>query len=95
MLFSKRYEGAKEAILNERSVAVKRFGENTYFIWGRYRYMKWAKFLLEEYYTPEYIALCKEHGRCLEELIEKGSCEHLAKAEQNLIDYKKRFFSFK
>ncbi len=94
MMFSKGFEGAKDAILDERSVAVKRLSDNTYVVWGRYRYVKWARFLLEEYYTSEYIALCEEHGKCLEELIEKGTSDNLKKVESDLADYKKRFFSF-
>lgn len=92
IVFAKDIGEIKQAILDEKSVAVLRRNEKEFFVFGKYRYVKYARFILEEY-SPAYDALSKKHAAAL---LEAGAgakpTANVADIEQTIISYKRKFF---
>lgn len=89
LVFAKGADGIKEGIKAERSVAVLARKGGEFLAFGQFRYVKYARFLLEEYF-PEYVKLTKKHARALAKKQEKA----IAKAEKALTAYQKKFFAW-
>lgn len=81
IVFSKdlKQENVFDAIRDGYSVAVEQYPGETYRVHGSYRMVKFARFLLEEYF-PIHDALCFEEGRLMKDLVcnEEGALEALA-----------------
>lgn len=83
---SNRWEDMKQAILEKRSIAVcdatyneLELDKRDTMMYGNRRLIKYAHFLIEEYF-PEHDKLIAEEGKALKEIVEKGeSEERLAK----------------
>ncbi|MBP3422712.1 MAG: hypothetical protein J6K86_02995 [Clostridia bacterium] len=92
--FAKNPEDIKACIKEERAVAVLRREEQDFFVFGKFRYVKYARFLLSEY-APAYDALCKKHAKAL---LEAGEFEgkrtaKLCDIEREITEYQKEFFA--
>lgn len=93
--FAPALDKIKEAILDERSVAVFDRGGGDFHVVGRFRYVKYARFLLGEYF-PQYRRLTEEHSAALAALGEEGQrSEAVALIEEKIEAFRKKFFSFK
>lgn len=89
LVFAKEPKGIKQAIKNEYSVAVLAQDKRNYFVYGQYRFVKYARFLLDEYF-PNYIALTKKHASALA----KQNKAEILKVEKEIDAYKKEFFNW-
>ena len=89
LVFAKDKNDIKQAIKNERSVAVLAQDKRNYFVYGTYRWVKYARFLLEEYF-PEYIGLAKKHALTL---VNQDKTKIL-QAEMDMDAYKTEFFNW-
>ena len=63
-MFAKDYDEMPEAIRAERAVAIERRDDSDFRAIGKYRYAKYARYLMGEFYPP-YANLCKLHARAL------------------------------
>ncbi len=93
VVLAKDSDDIKQAIKEERSVAVLRRNENDFFAFGRFRYVKYVRFLLEEY-SPAYDKLTKKHAEALREC---GNGEgvrtiELRDIEREILEYQTEFF---
>ena len=88
LVFAKSPQDIPEAMKNEQGVAVKQTDETHFHVVGRYRYGKYARFLLKEYF-PTYTALTETHAKAL---AEKDPVA-IGKAEADITAYKKQFFA--
>lgn len=94
IVFAKNIDEVKEAILDQRSVAVRRDSDVDFFVYGSFRLSKYARFLMNEYF-PRYTRLCKEHSELLALVIEdEGMFNALRSFEKKLADFKHTFFGF-
>ena len=94
LVFASGAEDIKSAIKQERAVAVLRRGEESHFVFGKFRYVKYARFILEEY-APTHDALAKQHA---DALLEAGNTdnkctERICDVEQAILAYEKEFFT--
>lgn len=87
LVFAKEKEGIKTAVKEEKSVAVLADDIKNYFVFGQYRFVKYARFLMDEYF-PKYVALTKKHASALAQ----QSKAKIAKVEKEIEAYKKEFF---
>lgn len=87
LIFAKDTVGIKESIQAEMSVAVLMNDATNYFVFGQYRFVKYARFLIDEYF-PEYVRLTRKHALALSQ----QNKEKIAKAEVEIDAYKKQFF---
>ena len=92
IVFAKDFGEVKDAIKDERAVAVNQRDTYDFHVVGRFRYVKYARFLLDEYF-PAYTALCKEHAEALVECKGKERSERVILAEEKLNAYKNAFFA--
>jgi hypothetical protein len=90
--FAKSPKDVKDAILKEKTVAVFSRSEHDFHVVGRFRYVKYARFLLDEYF-PLYTRLTAEHAQALS-LAKNGDLSALASAEESINAFKKKFFAF-
>lgn len=88
IVFAKDKDDVLEAIKDCRAVAVERHLDGRYSAYGTYRLVKYARFLLAEYY-PNYTKLASQHAFALED----GDKHTIAEAEAKLDAYKARFFA--
>lgn len=89
LVFAKEKEGIKAAIKEGKSVAVLADDIKNYFVFGQYRWVKYARFLMDEYF-PEYVELAKKHASALAQ----QSKAEIAKVEKEIDAYKKEFFAW-
>lgn len=88
VVFAKDFNDIPNAIKSERSVAISRTDDTYFHTVGKFRYGKYARFLLKEYF-PTYTNLCREHA---EALMNKDTAQ--IKVLQEKINYfKSRFFN--
>lgn len=78
----------KEAIKDERSVAVQRSTQTLFGVFGRFRAVKYVRFLMDEYY-PEYELLTARHG----EAMQKKDTVALLKIEKEIKRFQAEFFA--
>ena len=88
IVFAKDAEEIPAAIKDERGVAVRRRDDVDFHTVGRYRYVKYARFLLREFY-PTYTVYCEAHAKALA----AGDKVELAEAERQIADFTARFFA--
>lgn len=89
LVFADGFDGIKSAIKAERSVAVSVFDNGDFWAFGGLRYVKYARFLLNEYF-PAYTALTAKHGAAMR--AEEG--DKVAAAEEEIAAFRKKFFAF-
>jgi hypothetical protein len=94
LLFAKNVNDIKDSIKQERSVAVLKRGEEGFFVFGKFRYVKYARFILEEY-MPTHDALACKHADALLEAGNNGGgrTAKLDKLEQDILSYQNEFFA--
>ena len=89
LVFAKGCAGIKDAIKSEKSVAVLAKSETDYFVFGQFRWVKYARFLLAEYF-PTYVKLAKKHAHALS----KTNKNAIKKAETAIQEYNDKFFGW-
>ncbi len=89
IVFAKDFDEIPAAILDERSVAVNRWDNEHFRAIGKFRYVKYVRFLMSNFYPP-YVALCEQHAKALSE----KDAEKIAKAEQEINEFKRGFYAF-
>ena len=82
-------DGVKDAIRRGDCVAVLAIDSVNYLVFGQLRLVKYARFLLQEYF-PKYQKLTKRHA---EALMEKDR-EKISAAERKIKAYKEAFFAW-
>ena len=87
LIFAKNAEGIKEAIKAERSVAVLTDDLTNYLVFGQYRFVKYARFMMDEYF-PQYVKLARKHALALSQQDQSK----IKKAEREIEAYQKEFF---
>lgn len=93
IVFADGKEDIKNAIKDERSVAVNRRSATDFFVVGKYRYVKYARFLLEEY-APAYEKLTEKHAAALSAAKVGKRTAAIRRAEEKIAEFKKEFFVF-
>lgn len=88
LVFATGYDDLADAIVRRRAVAVERHSDKHFRCLGDYRYAKYARFLMAEYY-PTYTALCATHAAALA----ARDTDALAAAEAAIADYQKTFYA--
>ena len=86
--FAKDFSDIPNAVKEERATAVDRRSDTDFRAIGKFRYVKYSRFLMREYY-PSYAALCNEHAKAMME----RNTEDIANAERRIADFKKKFFA--
>ncbi len=86
--FAKDFSDVPNAIKEGRTVAVQYRGEGDFWVFGSFRLVKYARFLLSEYFT-RYEKLCVKHA---DALLLKDK-EQISVAEDKIREFKKRFFA--
>ncbi len=89
LVFADGFDGIKSAIKAERSVAVMAYNDEYFFVFGVFRYVKYARFLLKEYF-PAYKALTAKHAAAM--LQEDKAA--VAAAEDEIAAFNKKFFAY-
>ena len=89
IVFAKDKDGVKDAIRRGDCVAVLAIDSVNYLVFGQLRLVKYARFLLQEYF-PKYQKLTKRHA---EALMEKDK-EKISAAERKIKAYKETFFAW-
>ena len=80
------------SIKNERSVAVNRRTEGDFYCVGPFRLVKYARFLMDEYY-PEYEKLCFKHAEEMKSAALTGTRDGLIQTERNIDIFNERFWA--
>ena len=93
LVFAKDKKDIKSAIKNGFSVAVGKHGNNEYTAVGKFRLVKYARFLLAEYF-PLYEKYTKLHADLLRNAQKSGVTEDLIRIEEKIRQFKKDFFGF-
>ena len=88
LILAADYDDLLTAITDGRSVAVRRESDKHFRCVGEYRYAKYARFLMAEYY-PYYTTLCAAHAQALGE----KDAEAITAAETAITAYQERFYS--
>lgn len=88
IVFAKNFEDIPIAIKNEQGVAVDRQDDVYYRAVGKFRFAKYARFLMTEFYPP-YAKLCELHAKAL-----KNKNRILIKeTEENIKNFTMKFFN--
>ncbi len=87
LVFAKDFDEIPEAIKAERGVAIERRDDYDFRAVGKFRYAKYARYLMREFY-PHYTKLCANHARALADSDKK----QLAEAEKKIAEFKNKFF---
>ena len=89
-------EGVLEAIKANRVAAVETFGDGEYNVLGDYRYVSFARFLIE-WYFPYFPIITAEEGKLMHEYIlgNKEAKEKLEKRADNTTNFYKTFYNIK
>lgn len=88
LVFAAGHEDLTTAIIDHRSVAVDRREDKHFRCVGDYRYAKYARFLMAEYY-PAFTALCERHAAALK----ARDTAALAAVEEEITAYREKFHS--
>ena len=88
LIFTTGYDGLLDAVLEGRSVAVRRESDKHFRCVGDYRYAKYARFLMAEYY-PYYTTLCAAHADALAQRDPAA----IAAAEADIAAYQQKFYA--
>ena len=88
LVFAKDFDGVKSAIKAGDCVAVLSCNDENFWVFGSYRYVKYARFLLKEYF-PSYKELTKKHVTAI---LAKDS-EAVTAAEREIAIYNEKFFA--
>lgn len=88
LIFATGYDDLLTAVTDGRSVAVRRESDKHFRCVGDYRYAKYARFIMAEYY-PYYTTLCATHAQALRE----KDVVAIADAEKVIEAWQKRFYS--
>ncbi len=88
LVFATGYDDLTTAMKEGRSVPVRRESDKHFRCLGDYRYAKYARFLMGEYY-PAYIALCSAHS----EALANRDANALATTEKAILDYQTKFYA--
>lgn len=89
LTFAENFAEIPHAIQNFRSVAVHKRSNKDFWVQGSYRYVKYARFLLAEYYS-QYVKLTAKHAKAME----SGVLQRIADAENKIDNFNKTFFAF-
>lgn len=90
VVFAKDRGDILPAIKREMSVAVSRRTDTDFFVFGSFRLVKYARFLMDHYY-PGYQKLTDRHGLALASA-DNEKTPALKNAEQQIEQYKAKFF---
>ena len=88
LIFATGYDDLLTAVSDGRSVAVRRESDKHFRCVGDYRYAKYARFLMAEYY-PAYTALCAAHSAALAQRSEMA----LTETEAAIAAYQEKFYA--
>lgn len=88
IVFAESFDDIPNAIKAERGVAIERRDRDDFRAVGKYRYAKYARFLMREYY-PFYAELCRAHA----DAMLSGDKKSIADAEIAITNFKNEFFS--
>lgn len=91
LIFAKDRESLLPAIEKEMSVAVSRKTDTDFFVFGSFRLVKYARFLMDHYY-PGYQKLADLHGQALAAAAE--AVAPLKNIEQQIQKYREEFFGW-
>ena len=89
IVFAKNFDDIPNAIIDERSVAVDRKDDIFFHAVGKFRYGKYARFLLKEYY-PIYAKLCELHSIALA----GKDADQINETEKQINEFKQKFYNF-
>ena len=94
LAMAKNADDIKDSIKQERSVAVLKRGEEGFFVFGKFRYVKYARFILEEY-MPTHDALAQKHADALLDAGNGGGkrTAKLEAFEKDILRYQNEFFA--
>ena len=87
LIFATGYDDLLPAVSDGRSVAVRRESDKHFRCVGDYRYAKYARFIMAEYY-PAYTALCAAHADTLARRDEAD----IAAAEADIAAFQEKFY---
>lgn len=89
----KSFEELTGAIKELYSVAVEKYPNEEYRVHGPYRYVKYARYLLDNYF-PRYDELCWEQGRLMKEYVcgDEDALDMLKRLEGRAEKFAARFF---
>ncbi|MBE6739998.1 MAG: hypothetical protein E7565_06755 [Ruminococcaceae bacterium] len=87
--FAKDFEDIPNAVKQERCVAVERKDDRYFRAVGKYRYAKYARFLMSEYFT-RYQRFTSAHS----EALYSGDKQKIAQTEKATADFRQQFFAF-
>ena len=88
-VFAKDRAGIKSAIKERKTVAVLVIDKVNYMVFGEYRWVKYARFLFDEYF-PTYQRLAKKHAAALA----VKDCKKIQRVEKEISKFKKEFFAW-
>ncbi|MBR3968941.1 MAG: PHP domain-containing protein [Clostridia bacterium] len=88
LVFAKDFNDITKAIKCEQSVAVERTDDSKYRVVGKFRYAKYARFLMREYYFS-YSNLCLEHANALK----NKNIALVKESEDKIYKFKSKFFN--
>ena len=89
MVFARSFEDIPDAIKEQRAVAVDRQDDVIFRAVGKFRYVKYARFLLAEFY-PVYAALTAEHADALT----AKDTARITATENRITDFESEFFAW-
>ena len=89
LVFAKSPDEIPAALKDERGVAIRRTDDTLFHAVGRYRYAKYARFLMREFY-PAYTELAAAHAKALA----AKDPAALQQTEAAITAFKSRFFAF-
>lgn len=90
LVFASSPDDILDAVKEERAVAINRTDDVIFHAVGRYRYAKYARFLMAEYF-PAYTKLTEKHAAAMAEKNEAA----MRAAEAEIAAFQKTFFSYK
>ena len=88
IVFAKNFDDIPNAIKAERGVAIDRCDDIIFRTIGKFRYAKYARFLMKEFY-PVYSQLCEEHAAALS----VKNLTQIKEAEVKIRSFKSKFFN--
>ena len=88
LVFAKDFEDIPNAIKNECGVAIDRQDDEHYRAIGKFRYSKYARFLMNQFY-PTYANLCEQHASALK----NKSKVQIKEIENEINNFKEKFFN--
>lgn len=88
LVFATGHEDLAQAILDHRSVAVDRQDDKHFRCIGDYRYAKYARFIMAEYY-PAHTALCERHA----EALASRDTTAITNAENAILAHRAKFYA--